>query len=62
MAYNKKNLLKRVIEIQNIVLEYRNSGVSQRWVYENVIRERYLIGLSTFNKYLARNAKSELKK
>jgi len=61
MAYNGKNFLTRVVEIQNLTLEHTKRGASQRWVFENVIRGRYLIGLDTYYKYLSRNAKRELR-
>lgn len=60
MAYNKRNLLLKIIEIQGIVLENQRKGVTQRWVYKNLIKDRYFISEDTFNKYLARNAKREL--
>ena len=37
MAYNRENYLKRIIEIQEIVLEHQQRGVTQKW-YENVIK------------------------
>jgi hypothetical protein len=61
MAYNNLNVLKRAVEIQTIVLEHKKKGVSQIWVFKNVIRERFLISYSTFNRSLSINAKKELK-
>jgi hypothetical protein len=61
MAFNNINFLMRVIEVQNIVLEYKDKDVSQKWIYENLIKERFYISKSTFNRYLAVNAKKELK-
>ena len=60
MAYNRTNLLKRIIEIQNTVLEYQHKGTSQKWVYENIIKVRYFLSEATFYAYLATNAKKEL--
>jgi hypothetical protein len=60
MAYRKRNLLLKIIKIQDIVLEYKHKGASQRWIYNNIIRDAYYISEYTFNKYLARNAKREL--
>jgi|BioPla2DNA2_1021312.scaffolds.fasta_scaffold24340_2 hypothetical protein len=62
MAYNNENRLKRIVEIQNIVLEHTKRGVSQKWVYENIIYPRFLISYSCFNDYLTINAKAELKR
>ncbi len=60
MGYNNKLLLRKIIEIQDIVLREKKRGVTQRHVYETIIREKYLIAESTFNSYLGRNAKKEL--
>lgn len=61
MGYNKVNLLKRILEIQEIVLKYKKKGIFQKWVYENIIKDYYFISYSTFNRYLTINAKRELK-
>jgi len=60
MAYTSENFLLRVIEIQAIMLEYKKKGVSQTWVYFNVIRDRYHISQSTFNNYMCMRAKAKL--
>jgi hypothetical protein len=62
MAYNNQYLLERIVEVQNIVLEHTQKGVSQIWVYRNVIYPRFMISESTFKRYMAINAKKELKK
>jgi hypothetical protein len=61
MAYNRENLLKRIIEIQDIVLAHQQRGVQQKWVYENIVKDRYHISYSCFNDYLAINAKAQLR-
>ena len=61
MAFNKRNTLERIIEIQNIVLEHQRRGVPQTWVYHNVVRKRFYIAYATFKNYMARNARRELK-
>lgn len=60
MAYNQRNLLLKIIEIQNIVIKEQQRGATQRWIYKNLIKDRYFISEPAFNKYLARNAKREL--
>ena len=60
MAYNKRNLLLKIIEIQNIVMTEKDRGISQKWIFENLIQKRYFINYSTFNAYMGRNAKREL--
>lgn len=62
MGYNRRNILKRIIEVQNITLERTKCGSTQKWVYENIIYPRFLISIATYNNYLAVNAKAELKK
>jgi hypothetical protein len=62
MSYNRENFLKRVVEIQDIVLRYKAQGVSQVTIYQRYIREVYHISYSCFNNYLTIPAKGELKK
>lgn len=63
MAYNKKNKLKRIIDIQQTYLECnRQHGSTAQWVFENKIKPIYHISRSTFYDYLSINAKLELKK
>lgn len=60
MAYNRKNLLSKIIEIQQTTLEHKKKGSTQKWIYENVIEQKYCICQATYNNYLATNAKKEL--
>jgi hypothetical protein len=60
MAYNRKNLLKKIIAIQEITLEHTNRGVTESWVYENLIKDRFFIHKNTFYRYLTINAKAEM--
>jgi hypothetical protein len=61
MSYNRRNLLQRIIDIQDIVLRHKLSGVTQKHVYEKIIFPTYKISFRTYNEYLAINAKAELK-
>lgn len=61
MAYNNKNTLQKMVRVQNIVLEHKKHGVTQLYVYENIIKDMFLISYSTFNRWLAYPAKQELK-
>lgn len=61
MSYNRKNILQRIIDIQNRVLEQKDRGVTQEWVYENEIFPVYKISRRTFYSYLNTNAKAEFK-
>lgn len=60
MAYTRKNLLKRIIDIQNLYLKKKKDGVTVTHVFENHIYPIYRISRATFYKYLATNAKKEL--
>lgn len=62
MPYKNKNMLLRMIEIQNLVLEQKRHGITQRHVYETEVDPHYHISYSTFNRYLSYPAKQELKK
>jgi hypothetical protein len=58
--YAKINYLKKVAEVQNITLEHTRRGISQAWVYRNVIYPRFFISLKTFYRWLGESAKREL--
>ena len=62
MGYNRRNILKRIIEVQNITLEHTKCGSTQKWVYENIIYPRFLISIATYDNYVAVNARAELEK
>lgn len=63
MAYNRRNKLKLIIDIQNIVLEYKEKyGSGQEWIYYNKIYPIYRISRATYYTYLGINAKRELSK
>ena len=51
-----------MIDIQNTVLEHQARGVSQKWVYENIVWPTYRISERTYYYYLGHNAKLELKR
>lgn len=53
--------LKKIIEIQDITIHEKKRGVTQKWIYENLIRDQYFISKATYDRYLARNAKKELR-
>lgn len=60
MAYKNINRLRRIIEIQNITLEYTAKGVTQEWVYRNIIYPRFYISRQTYYRYLAEPAKRKI--
>lgn len=61
MAYNSINLLKKIVDIQEIYLKYQADGVTGEYIYHHHIYPIYRISRKTFYNYLARNAKKELK-
>jgi len=63
MAYNRGNLLKRIIEIQNLVLELQNQDdcLSLKDIHKDYIKPDYNICYKTFHNYLDTNAKRDLK-
>lgn len=61
MAYNRKNKLQLIIDIQTVTLDHTRRGVTQRWVYDNVIYPTYRISRATYYGYLSVPAKRQLK-
>lgn len=55
------NLLRRMIEVQTLVLQYQKEGRNQRWIHANIIYPKYLISIATYYRFLGTNAKKELK-
>ncbi|AXG70457.1 hypothetical protein KORDIASMS9_02697 [Kordia sp. SMS9] len=62
MAYSKKNKYKRIIDIQEIVKQYQNEGLSNTKIFELHIEPIYRISKRTFDEYLGVPAQRELKK
>ena len=62
MSYNRRNILQRQIDIQNLVLDHKARGVTQEWVYENLVFPVYRISRRTFYAYIGSTAKADIKK
>lgn len=62
MAYNRCNLLTLMIDVQNTTLEHTAKGVTQEWVYSNLIYPTHRISRRTYYTYLREPAKAELRK
>ena len=62
MAFDRMNFLKKIVTIQSIVLENKRKGRTQKWIYENLIRDQFYISFSCYNRYLGMNAKGMMKK
>lgn len=62
MAYNKINLLTKIIEIQQLTLRlYHKEGLSYKEIFWKHIHPEYHISYRTFHTYLGTPAKKELK-
>lgn len=60
MAYNKRNLLNKILEVQEIARREFSRGIPYTRIYRTNIKDQYHISYSTFNNYLSRNAKREI--
>lgn len=62
MAYNRTNLLTKIIEVQELTLhQYHKVGLTYKEIYWRYIFPKYHISYRTFHTYLGINAKKELK-
>ena len=61
MAYQRKNYLEKIIEIQTIALKHNNNGLFYKEIYHRYIEKQYHISKRTFDTYLGINAKKELR-
>lgn len=62
MAYNRRNYLIRIVDVQHITLEHTAKGVNQEWLFNNVIAPTYHISRRTYYNWLSTPAKQDLKK
>ena len=60
MAYNRENLLRKIIAIHDIVLEHKKKDVPQKTIFEKYVKTQFHISYSCFNEYLAVPAKAQL--
>ena len=61
MAYNRKYLLRRIIEVQDIVKTNIKRGISQKHTYHNEIEPKYKISYGTFCRWMSYPAQREFK-
>lgn len=61
MAYNRKNLLKTVLFVQDYYIEQNKRGIPNTKIVEQLKEKNIHISLATFYNYLAIPAKRELK-
>ena len=62
MSFNRRNLLTRIVTVQELTLEHTRRGVTQEWVYANVVYPRYVISRRTYYNWLGINARGELRR
>jgi hypothetical protein len=62
MAYQPANKLQRALMVQEVYRKHSQEGVTDVYIFEHYIRERFLIGKRTFYNYLALPASRELQK
>ncbi len=64
MSYNRRNLLERIIDIQNIYKKHSKNfdgGCTDKHIFENIIKPIYRISRSCFYEYMRTPAEKELK-
>lgn len=61
MAYHRRNFLRKVLRVQQIVLQHRRRGLFYKEIYHQYIENEFNISKRTFDSYLGINAKKELK-
>lgn len=59
--YNVNTLL-RAIDIQRITHEHTQRGITQKWVFDNIIQNQYRMSQRTYYRYLQIPAGVELRK
>lgn len=62
MAYNPKNRLERIIDIQNIVKKWQAVGLTNTKIFERHVYPVYRISKRTFDEYLGIPAERDLKR
>lgn len=63
MAYNKKNLFRKIVKIQEITLDKQdNEWMNKKQIYWQYIEPNYHISYRTYSYYLKIDAKKGLEK
>jgi hypothetical protein len=57
----RKNTLLKIIKIQDITLENTRKGITQEFVYHNLIKDEFFLSKRTYYRYLSTPAKKLLK-
>ena len=53
MAYNRENLLRRIIDVLNVVSEHKEHDTPYTKIYRKHIKDRFHISYSTFNEWIS---------
>jgi len=61
MAFNRRNLYKRIIEVQEVALPEWERGVPFSVIYKRHIKDRFHISERTFETYLGIPVKQKIK-
>ena len=56
------NTLRKIIKVQEITLKHTQRGVTQQYVFDNIINPDFYICQSSYYEYLRTPAKALLKK
>lgn len=60
--YDRSNYLRRVARVQEETWAHKQRGATYTWIYRNIIKDKYNISKSTFDKYIGMRIKSELER
>ncbi len=60
MPYNRKNFLLKVKQVNEIYMHYHSQGVTNVYIYNNYIRDRFCISLGAMYRYLTIPYKKQL--
>lgn len=61
MAYTRKNLLKKVLKVQEIALIERKKGLFFKEIFHKHIENQFDISKRTFDAYMGINARKQIK-
>lgn len=61
MAYNRENILTKILKIQEIALQHNRQGLFFKEIFHQHIEKQFNISKRTFDTYLGTNARKELK-
>lgn len=60
MTPDQKNMLIRMVLVQQMYEHHKKNGATGVWIHRNVVYPRFLISIGTMNRYLSENPKKQL--